>query len=272
MVDLGVPTANFGKPLDSRIDKCGRLIPEPPAPWYPNVAFSKFDGVGALKIYRQVIAKETPEERKRNGYQVRSAMNIPTNPNHPHLTDPARERGPPTVDGGADVRQWGFDLNSADGKFLRKCIDDNRGRRGPQDRLPYTESSQQVLGWTQAKPLGAYCSRSVPALQETDITQYEWLRPTLRDNAKRKQRKREQKAAAAEASVEQAVKRCLSYTYHGDTAKKWSKPVGETDATSFQKQFIIATGVPMHKCDPKPGLPVILKKLRSQGYCDQWLP
>lgn len=273
MVDLGVPTAYFGPPLDTRIDKLGRIIPKPEGPWYPNVAFSKFDAVGALANYRGQIAKETPEIRKRNGYSLRNAIKFPALPTHPHLADPKKERGPPPVGGGVDVREWGFDPNSEDGQFLRKCVDDRRGRRGPQDRLPFTGTSQQITGWTQAKPLEAYRSRSAPGLQEEYFsTEYEWLRPTLEENAARRQRKREKMVAAAEADVEQALIRCASYTCHGDTSKKWSKPKGETDATAFENEFIKAMRIPISKVTFKPNFPVVLRKPGSQQYCELWKP
>jgi hypothetical protein len=272
MVDLGVPTAYFGPPLDTRIDKLGRIIAGPPEPWYPNVARSKFDGAGALTVYRQIITKEVPKERKCNRYQLRNGLNVPSTANPPHLTDPAHERGSPPVDGGVDVREWGFDPASNDGKFLRRCIDDKAGRRGPQDRLPYSELSQQDVGWLQAKPLEEYRSRSVPVLSDADSTEYEWLRPTLRKNAARKQRKRDKQVAVADARLQQALTRCLSFTFHGDTAKQWTKTKGTTDATSFQKAFIEVMKVPIHKSDPKPGQPVVLKKTNSQAYCEQWKP
>jgi len=271
MVDLGVPTAILGPGFP----KDGKFRDGPPAPWYPNVMASKFNATGALTVYRQCLVKEVPEKRLRNGYQLRSAIKLPAPPNHPHTTDPARERGPPPhPDGGVDVAQWGFDPEGEEGKFLRQCVDDKRNRRGPQDRLPYSERECQVIGWSQAKPLKAYRSRSIPKLpEEFHSTAYEWLTPTLHENAKRNHQIREKRASAAEASVDNALKRCLSYTYHGDASQRWARPQGSTDATHFQKFFIENMKVEIHKCDPKPTLPIILKKPgKSQNMCDPWKP
>lgn len=270
---MGVPTANMGPPFDTHVDKLGRIIQKPPSAWYPNVAYTKFDGIGALTVYRQILQKEVPKERKMNGYQLRSAIKEPSSPNRPHRTDPARERGPPPVDGGVDVSQWGFDPASDEGKFLRKCVDVKRGRLGPQDRLPFTELSQQEVGWTQAKPLNAYRSRSVPVIEKAVFnSEYEWLQGRLHENAERNHCKRVAKVTAAEANVDSAMKKCLSYTYHGSTAQKYSRPVGETDATSFQKKFIEIMRVPIHKNDPKPGQPVVVMKPGTRVLADQWKP
>lgn len=48
MVELGVPTANFGRPPD----------PEHPQPHFPGVSSTRFNPIGALLVYRQVMKKE----------------------------------------------------------------------------------------------------------------------------------------------------------------------------------------------------------------------
>jgi len=53
-----VTTANFGKPFKERFNECGRLIPGPPLPHYPNVAFTKFNPSDALTVYRGFLGKE----------------------------------------------------------------------------------------------------------------------------------------------------------------------------------------------------------------------
>lgn len=270
MVDLGVTTAYLGPPFP----KNGQYKVGPPEAWYPNVMYSKFNAAGALTIYRQVLKKEVPEKRLRGEYQLRSAIKLPAPPNHPHTTDPARERGPPPhPDGGVDVSQWGFDPASDEGQFLRQCVDDKRNRRGPQDRLPFSERECQIYGWSQAKPLKAYASRSVPKLPvDYHSTEYEWMKPQLQRSRARDQHTREKTAAAAEASVGEAMKRCLSFTYHGDSSQRWVRPISETDATSFQNFFINNMRVEMHKCDPKPCLPIVLKKAGRKDLCDPWKP
>lgn len=51
-------TANFGKPFAARRDASGRLLPEPPAPHYPNVSSVKYDANDGLIVYRQLLRKE----------------------------------------------------------------------------------------------------------------------------------------------------------------------------------------------------------------------
>eukprot|EP00928_Gymnodinium_smaydae_P080011 TRINITY_DN63818_c0_g1_i1.p1 TRINITY_DN63818_c0_g1~~TRINITY_DN63818_c0_g1_i1.p1 ORF type:complete len:239 (+),score=37.63 TRINITY_DN63818_c0_g1_i1:48-719(+) len=58
MVELGKPCISFGKPFKERFDQMGKLIPEKPAPHYPNVLATNFNPIEAIQVYRQLLGSE----------------------------------------------------------------------------------------------------------------------------------------------------------------------------------------------------------------------
>lgn len=58
MVELGVQTANFGKPFHERVDGTGRVKPGPPEPRFPGISPTAFDPSGQLQAFSDILKKE----------------------------------------------------------------------------------------------------------------------------------------------------------------------------------------------------------------------
>eukprot|EP00928_Gymnodinium_smaydae_P016977 TRINITY_DN1644_c0_g1_i7.p2 TRINITY_DN1644_c0_g1~~TRINITY_DN1644_c0_g1_i7.p2 ORF type:complete len:283 (+),score=59.08 TRINITY_DN1644_c0_g1_i7:42-851(+) len=269
MVDLGVPTANLGKPFDER-KRAGFV--EPPQPHYPNVAYSKFDPQGALVIYRQIISKEDDiHARITTKYQERSGLRVPPVPNPPQRTTPEAERG--SSDGAPlDVSQFGIQPGSSAAREFIRCIDDKRKKIGPHDRKPFPETVAHRVGWPLATASDAYRSQPLPVTEGCADTQYAWLRSSLKRGEERRRSQSEARLAKVKSNIERTMSANRKYAYGGEQQTMHSYPVSETDATHFRNYFVKSMKVELHKSNPKPDKVILKVPGTSGNLCDPWKP
>lgn len=189
-----------------------------------------------------------------DGFSVRNALRQPGLPEPP-------QRALPKPGQGLDLSSLGWSPQSKIAKELHDSID--KKDSVPADIYALPETTQHSHGWV----LGSCTSskfpkrtRSVPVLADAGKTAIAANCDVVREAAATRSRRRNAKLASAEASIEQAMSRTSLYLNAGVHGKKYHRPTGETDATSYERHFIEYTGgLALHQTkppyQPKSGVP-----------------
>mmetsp|Transcript_21583 Transcript_21583/g.64867 ORF Transcript_21583/g.64867 Transcript_21583/m.64867 type:complete len:240 (-) Transcript_21583:57-776(-) len=137
--------------------------------------------------------------------------------------------------GAPPARGWG--PNEPRGRELREAMEQLIAVPRGRYRLPETTKHQDT--WAVSTPSRPERSMSLPALRDAE-TEVESNRAVVLEAAAKRQRRRDAKFAKAEAGLSQALARSAQFWNMG--AKGRYRPLGETDATTFQNYFVKASG------------------------------